>query len=118
VLVKTFAIADRNRGAFYNRAALLPMMNPTTLPASVDNRVWLPHDGGGAIAVDPAVAGILVTHHLQSPVGAFDTLRSRRRGAVAACEAERVQTARTRGAAADAPVAVFAALRSWKNEFR
>jgi hypothetical protein len=116
VLVKTFAIADRNRGAFYNRAALLPMMNPTTLPASVDNRVWLPHDGGGAIAVDPAVAGILVTHP-HRPVG-VDTLRARRRGAVAACEAERVQTARTRGAAADASVAVFAALRSWKNEFR
>jgi hypothetical protein len=29
-----------------------------------------------------------------------------------------VQTARTRGAADDSPVAVFTALRSWKNEFR
>jgi hypothetical protein len=38
VLVKTFAITDRGRGAFYNRAALLPMMNLTALPAFATNR--------------------------------------------------------------------------------
>jgi hypothetical protein len=31
------ATTDLGKGAFYNRAALLPMMNLTALPASVDN---------------------------------------------------------------------------------
>jgi len=76
-------------------------MNLIALPAFTDNTIWLLHDGRDALVVDPQgpqLAGILVTHCHEVPAV--------------------VQTARTRDAVHGSPVAVFAALRSWKNEFR
>lgn len=70
------------------------------------------------------LAGILVTHHgalraclsdtLPSGITLDGTINPFGRVEVPAL----VQTARTRSAADGPPVAVFAALRSWKNEFR
>ncbi len=80
-------------------------MNLTALPAFSDNHIWMWDDGARALVVDPGdaapvetaleargmqSAGILVTHHPACHV----------------C------------AANDEPLAVYTALRRWKDPFR
>jgi hypothetical protein len=93
-------------------------MNPIALSAFTNNYIWMFHDGGHAVVL----AAILVIHAR----GTRDALAKRlsstdrergfgsfsRRGETVA------QAARSHGAASDEPVAVLAALRQWKNDFR
>jgi hypothetical protein len=109
VLVKTFAIADRGRGAFYNRAAFAAHDEPAR-PARF--RRHLVHAALDAQRLQ--LADILVTAYLRACSAVARTIRSMLRVEVPALG----QTARPRSAANGSPVAVFAALRSWKNEFR
>jgi len=94
-------------------------MNLIALSAFNDNYIWVFH--GGAFAV--VLAAILVMH---AP-GARDALpkrlsstdRERRVGSFSRRdEISAAQAARSHGAASDEPVAVLAALRQWKNDFR
>jgi len=94
-------------------------MNPIALSAFTDNYIWMFHDGAYAVVL----AAILV---MQAP-GAGDappkrlysTDRKRWLGSFSRRdETSAAQAARSHGAASDEPVAVLAALRQWKNDFR
>jgi hydroxyacylglutathione hydrolase len=94
-------------------------MNPIALSAFTNNYIWMFHDGGHAVVL----AAILVMH---AP-GARDALpkrlssidRERGFGSFSRRdETSAAQAARSHGAASDEPVAVLAALRQWKNDFR
>jgi hydroxyacylglutathione hydrolase len=72
-------------------------MNLVALPAFADNYIWMLHDAGFAVVVDPGdeapvnaaldalslrLAGILVTHHHADHVGGVNALRQRLQGPV------------------------------------